>query len=135
VALRLALVAVLVLGITASAGADQQERQAASAKPFVVKVHADWCGTCTMLEPTWIRIENELGGKARVVVFDVTDKQSLEKARAAAEVLGLVEFFDRYKSKTGTIGVLAADGTPVVVLKGERDFGAYDAAVEKASAS
>ena len=106
------------------------------AKPFVVKIHADWCGTCTKLNPTWMQIEKELGDQAQLVVFDVTDKATLDRSRAEANRLGLTEFFDSYKSKTGTIAVI--DGSthePVSVMRGELDFAKYAAAVAEARGS
>ncbi len=48
-ALGLAAVALLALGASA-ARADHHEEVA---KPMVVKIHADWCGTCTKLNTTW----------------------------------------------------------------------------------
>jgi thiol-disulfide isomerase/thioredoxin len=101
-------------------------------RPFVVKVHASWCGTCTALEPTWKKIEADYADRARLVVFDVSDKKSLAEARATAEVLGLSAFLDEYKGSTGTIAVLRSDRVPVAVLKGEMDLTAYDQAISKA---
>ncbi len=131
--LGLALAVVLALGLANDAA---RAGEAEKAKPYVVMVHADWCGTCTLLEPTWQRIEAELGDQAVVMVFDVTDKDGVEQSRADAERLGLVAFFDQYRSSTGTIGVLDGEtGEPVRILKGERDFSKYEAAVIEATAA
>lgn len=116
----------------ASAPADAQITAAEDTRPFVVKMHASWCGTCTALEPTWKRIQAEYGSQARLVVFDVSDKKSLAESRAAADVLGLTSFFNKYKGSTGTIAVLRADRVPVAVMKGEMDLAAYDQAIAKA---
>ena len=124
---RLALLLALV---AAPAGA--QMSAAEDTRPFVVKVHASWCGTCTALEPTWERIQKEYGTRARLVVFDVSDKKAVAESRAAAEVLGLTAFFDKYKGSTGTIGVLRADRKPVAVMKGELDLASYDKAIDEA---
>lgn len=105
------------------------------ARPYIVKVHADWCGTCAMLEPTWRRIESEYRDRARLVVFDVTDRKRLAASRATAEVLGLEAFFDEYKSQTGTIAVLTAQKQTVAVLRGELDLAAYREAVDAALGS
>jgi hypothetical protein len=51
---------------------------------------------------------------------------------AEAERLGIRAFFDSYKGRTGTVGVLTADGKPVSVMKGELDVSKYVAALEKA---
>ncbi len=117
---------------TAPAGA--QITAADDPRPFVVKIHASWCGTCAALEPTWKRIEAEFGSQTRLVVFDVSDKKSIAESRAAAEVLGLTSFFNKYKGSTGTIGVLGSDRVLVAVMKGEMDLAAYDQAIAKALA-
>jgi thiol:disulfide interchange protein len=101
-------------------------------KPMVVKIHADWCGTCTRLNSTFEDLQVKVGDDAVLIVLDVTDRSAVEKSRARAEELGIVAFFDEYKSKTGTVGVLDAEGNEVVVLKGETDADKYVAAVAKA---
>jgi len=116
-----------------ASGAGHAGEAAAAGQPYVVKVHADWCGTCRMLEPTWKRIENELADDARIVVLDVTDREAVAASRKQAERLGLTRFFDRYKSQTGTIGVLDGDREPVKVMKGTLEFAEYERAVAKAA--
>jgi thiol-disulfide isomerase/thioredoxin len=101
-------------------------------KPMIVKIHADWCGTCTRLNSTFEDLQVKVGDDAVIVVLDVTDRSAVEKSRARAEELGIVAFFDQYKSKTGTVGVLDAEGNEIVVLKGETDADKYVAAVAKA---
>lgn len=124
------LLAVLVVGPRV-AGAAPTEPDAQ--RPFVVKIHADWCGTCTRLAPTWTRIEQELGGRARLVVFDVSDRKTLGRSRELAEELGLGDFFERHRGGTGVIAVLdGATGEPVALHKGEADYAVYERAVEAA---
>jgi thiol-disulfide isomerase/thioredoxin len=106
------------------------------ARPYVVKVHADWCGTCRKIMPVWTRIEEEYGERVRLVVFDVTDRERLEVARRDAERDGLLEFFDAYKAKTGVIAVIdGATRQPIRVLKGETDFARYETEIERALGS
>ena len=91
---------------------------------LVVKIHADWCSTCKVLEPTWTELESD--PRARFVILDVTDDATKSQARATAEDLGIASFFDAYQGKTGTIAILASDsGEVVAVHKGERDAGVY----------
>lgn len=126
------LLGALGLVLAVSAGADHHEENAA-AVPLVVKIHADWCGTCVQLNPTMAQLEEELGSNARIVVLDVTDRETLAKASAEADALGITAFFDAYKSKTGTVGVLRPGvADPVAVYKGETAVAPYLAAVEKA---
>lgn len=104
-------------------------------RPFVVEVHADWCGTCLWLASTWAQIERDLGGRARVVRFDVTDRASLDRSRAEAQRLGLTDFFESFKGRTGVIAVLdGASGEPLEIRQGDANFGTYAEAVEKAIA-
>ena len=126
---RLALGLATVLALLVAALTAQGE---VATTPMVVKIHADWCGTCTRLEPTFEALEQEVGSGARIVVLDVTDKEAVARSAAEAERLGIQGFFDSYKGKTGTVGVLTADGKPVSVMKGELDVSKYVAALEKA---
>ena len=123
---------------TAANGTPADAPQVSSAddpsRPFVVKIHADWCGTCVRLDPTIEALRESLGSRARIVVFDVTDKGTLARATTEADRLRLRAFFDQYKSKTGTVGVLhGATREPVSVFKGELDTAKYEAAVARAA--
>ena len=127
------LAAVLALSLSGRLAVAEVGAEADPAKPFIVKIHADWCGTCTRLEPTWEALDAKFGSKVRLVVLDVTDRESVARATAEADRLGIREFFDTYKSKTGTVGVLdGASRQPVSVMKGETDLAAYESAVAKA---
>lgn len=109
------------------------EEKEAARSVYIVKVHADWCGTCTRLEPTWKQIEAKLGDRAELVVFDVTDRDSVAAARAEADRLGLRAVFDAHKSRTGTIAIVdGKSGEVVEAFKGELDFAKYESALERA---
>jgi thiol-disulfide isomerase/thioredoxin len=103
-------------------------------RPFVVKIHADWCGTCVSLDPTIEALQESQGTRARIVVLDVTDRETLARASTEADRLRLRAFFDQYKAKTGTVGVLhGATREPVSVFKGELDAAKYEAAIARAA--
>lgn len=124
IGLFLAILALALAGPAAAGPADQ---------PVVVKIHADWCGTCTRLNPVWKELEAAYGDRSQWVVLDVTDRETLERARAEAQRLGLTDFFQAYKSRTGTIAVFSAGShEPSRVLKGVVDREAYDAALHEA---
>jgi len=125
---RVALAA--LAGMLAFALASHAEEPAT---PMIVKIHADWCGTCSALETTFEALEPQVGGDARIVILDVTDREAVARSQAEADRLGIRAFFDAYKSKTGTVGVLDANGTAVTVMKGEMDPAKYVAAVKKAA--
>jgi len=126
------------IGADAAKPADSTEVAAISAaadasRPFVVKVHADWCGVCTALNSTWSELGSQLGDGARLVIFDVTDRESLRTSQAEAHRLGLDAFFAEYKSRTGTIAVLRGDTRgKIEVMKGVRNVARYEAAVARA---
>ncbi len=131
---RRSLLALCALTLTAGvAQAGGVSAEADASRPFVVKVHADWCGTCTRLNATWAQLQSELGSGARLVILDVTDRETLAASMAEAKRLGLESFFAQYKSKTGTIGILRGDDrTTVETLKGVTDTAPYQTAVAKA---
>lgn len=102
--------------------------------PYVVMIHADWCGTCKGLKPVWERIQSDLAEQSTAVTFDVSDRPAYAESARAARELGVGDFFSEYRAKTGTIGILACDTQePVAILNGERDFETYRAAIEKAA--
>lgn len=129
----------LVLGLLWSglaAGGDLSEISAAddASRPFVVKIHADWCGTCTRLDPVIDALEERVGSGARIVVLDVTDREAIERSATEADRLRIRAFFEAHKSKTGTVGVLhGATRRPVRILRGEMDVAEYEAALVEAA--
>ncbi len=102
-------------------------------KVYVVKIHADWCGSCRATESVWERVRKELGNRATVVKLDVSDRVEYEKSIAEARRLGIEEFFQEYRGKTGVVAILdCRTREPVAVLNGERNFDEYVKAVTKA---
>ena len=129
-----ALIALLGTASGARAGEVSAARDAET--PFLVKIHADWCGTCTRMEPTWEKIEAREGTQVRVVIFDVTDRASVARSREEADRLGLRAFFDEYRGRTGTAAVLhGATREPLEVWKGELDASVYESALAAARTS
>ena len=126
-------VLVLVAGLLVAIAFGSPAVSSETAQPLFVKVHADWCGTCTKLEPTWSALQEEFGGEATFVVLDVTDRAKLDRAQAEADQLGIDAFFAAYKAKTGTIGILdGKTGEPLAVMKGETNVARYREALERA---
>jgi thiol-disulfide isomerase/thioredoxin len=130
--LTLAIVSACAVATAATGGGEA----ACSEKPLLVKVHASWCTSCKVLAATWSRVEADLGGRATIVVFDVSDRTAYEQSQAEARRLGIDEFFREFRKQTGTIVVLDCETRePVVVLRGERDYAKYVEAVDKAAHS
>ena len=121
----------LMLFSAPSAGAGEQ-----SDNPQVVKIHADWCGTCTKLNPTWDALREKYGDSVDFVVLDVTDRKAKAASEATAQQRGLEQVFKTYGGRTGTILVVGpAGGEPVAVLAGETDVAAYDEPIAQARSS
>ena len=75
-------------------------------RPFVVKLHAQWCPICLVTKDVWYDLAAEYEGRANLVVFDFTDEASTAASRAEAERLGLGAFFAEYTGMSGAIAVI-----------------------------
>ena len=103
-------------------------------KPYVVKIHADWCGTCKKLARVWEGIVSSLEEQATIVTFDVTDRAAYEHSRDEAERLGIGEFFAEYRKRTGAVAILdCKTREPVEILIGEPDVARYREALSRAA--
>ena len=123
----------LVLALPAAAG---ETEAAAEGRPIVVKIHADWCGSCRKLNPTWDELQTKYGDSVRFVLLDVTGKSDVEQSGIEADKLGIRAIFDRYKGNTGTIAVVNGNTLEVVeVMKGQTDVSKYDPAITRARES
>src|SRR5437899_12154022 len=78
-----------------------------TSRPYVVKLHAQWCPICMLTKTAWSQIEVAYSGRANFVVFDFTNQTTTDRSRAEAKRLGLEKFFDDNAGATGTIAVLA----------------------------
>jgi thiol-disulfide isomerase/thioredoxin len=109
---------------------------AATDKPLVVKLHAQWCPYCLLQKDEWSRIETSYAGRVNFLVLDFTNERATERSRREAERLDLGSFFDEYSGATGLVVVL--DGRTKGVLAevgGNQSFEAYRAAIDDALAS
>lgn len=113
--------------------APREPRVEASSKPYIVKVHAQWCPVCMMTRGVWNEIHSFYAGRVSLVVFDVTSGDTVAASRTEARRLGLGAFFDDHSDLTGTIYIL--DGrTKALIgrLHGDRDFAHYRTAIDEA---
>jgi thiol-disulfide isomerase/thioredoxin len=109
------------------------EEAARNSKPYVIKLHAQWCPVCLMTKDVWSEIEKTYAGRVNLVVFDFTNDENTEASKALASRLGLDRFFEEYAGASGTIAVL--DGRTKQVkasIKGSRNFSEYREAIEGA---
>jgi thiol-disulfide isomerase/thioredoxin len=108
---------------------------AQTGKPYVVKLHAQWCAVCLVTKGMWTQIEKTYSGRVHLVVLDFTNEANTEASRVEAARLGLADFFNEYAGATGTIVVLDGRTKHVTAsINGSRDFAEYRAAVDAALA-
>ncbi len=105
-------------------------------KPVVIDVFATWCAGCKNIEPTLGKLKKDYGDRANFVVLDVTDKKTMEEAKAKAEKLGLTAFLDENQSQTSTVAIVdPATGNVLAIFKNNSEVGDYtkvlDAALSK----
>jgi len=106
---------------------------AGTGKPYVVKLHAQWCPACMVTKGVWSEIERTYSGRAHLVVLDFTNQASTEASKVEATRLGLGRLFEEYGGATGTVVVL--DGRTreaTASISGSRDFAEYRAAIDAA---
>ena len=102
-----------------------------TSRPYVVKLHAQWCPICMLTKAVWSQIEVAYSARANFVVFDFTNQATTERSRAEAKRLGLEKFFDDNAGTTGTIAVL--DGRTkeeAASIHGIRGFDEYRSAID-----
>ena len=102
-------------------------------KPFVVKLHAQWCPVCMVTKDVWSEIEKAYSGRVHLVVLDFTSQARTDASRIEAMRLGLGKVFEDYQGVTGAI--LVVDGRTRNVtadIGGDRELADYKAAIDGA---
>lgn len=105
----------------------------AAKRPWVVKIHAQWCPVCLLMKATWTKLQAAYAGQVNLVVFNVTNNATTEASRAEAKRLGLVEFFEAHAGEVGSVFVL--DGVSKEVkdsAPGMSDLAVYAAGIDAA---
>jgi len=86
-------------------------------KPVVVDIYATWCSACKNIAPTLSELKEKYAGEAEFIVFDVTNKSSVDKAQMEAEKLGLGKFFAANKSKTALVAIIDPETGKILTLQ------------------
>ena len=105
-------------------------------RPFVIKLHAQWCPVCLVTKGVWTELAGEYAGRANLVVFDFTDEASTAASRAEARRLGLGAFFEEYVGMSGAIAVIDGGSRATrALIGGRQEPGTYRAAIEASLAA
>jgi thiol-disulfide isomerase/thioredoxin len=106
--------------------------QAANGKPYVVKLHAQWCAVCMVTKKVWTEIEQTYAGRVNLLVLDFTTDANTQASRAEASRLGLDKFYEEFGGATGTVVVLDGSKQVTASINGSRDFAEYRTAIDAA---
>jgi thiol-disulfide isomerase/thioredoxin len=93
-------------------------------RPFVVKLHAQWCPKCMVQKGIWAGLERDYGDRVNLVVLDFTTDRTTAASREAARRIGLEPVFDSYDGVTGA--ALVVDGRTREVVADVAGFSADD---------
>jgi thiol-disulfide isomerase/thioredoxin len=52
-----------------------------SGKPFVVKIHAQWCAVCMATKRVWSQIQEAYGSRVNLLVLDITNRATTDASR------------------------------------------------------
>jgi thiol-disulfide isomerase/thioredoxin len=107
-----------------------------ASRPFVVKLHAQWCPVCMMTKNVWSEIQRAYSGCVNLVVFDFTTDATTDASRVEAKRLGLETVFDETAGSTGTILIIDGRTRQIATsIHGSRDFAEYRSAIDASLAS
>lgn len=94
--------ALLLMGSPALAGTVQVDGEGSPAL-YVVKVHADWCGSCKALSPVLEEVRESLADEPVLFLeLDVTDEAHTAQARLLTAALGIEDHL-KANNKTGLV--------------------------------
>jgi thiol-disulfide isomerase/thioredoxin len=102
-----------------------------STRPYVIKLHAQWCPVCRVGKGAWSEIEEAYADRVNLLVLDFTNETTTEASRVEATRLGLEAFFDEYSGVTGPVAVLDGRNKKVTALVSGRDAAPYRAAIDE----
>jgi thiol-disulfide isomerase/thioredoxin len=110
--------------ITASEAADPT-------RPYVVKLHAQWCPVCMLTKGAWSQIAERYAGRVNLLVVDVTNEETAAASRQEAQRLGLERFFDEHSGITGAVAVVDGRSNEVAAfLPGRLALADYARAID-----
>jgi thiol-disulfide isomerase/thioredoxin len=105
-----------------------------NAKPTVVLIRAEWCGTCQKLEPTIKELAEQYVDRLNFVVLDVSTDETTAEAAATARRLGISRFFQENQQRTSTVAVFGKGNRLLFQTAANFDRNAYVKAFDDAIA-
>ena len=100
-------------------------------RPYVIKLHAQWCPKCLMTKGAWSQLQDAYMNRVNFLVFDFTDQGTTDASGVEARRVGLGEFFE---TAGGTGSVIVLDGRTREVrawISGVHGFAEYAAAIDE----
>ncbi len=120
------IMAFAVFGILSSAQADDHIGMKPLAndtdKPTIALFHADWCGSCKIMDPKLEEAMSMLDNKdaLKVVKFDLTDDKTKAKSAAMAAENNLTDLYNAKAPKTGFAVLVNESGeNPMTITKAD----------------
>jgi thiol-disulfide isomerase/thioredoxin len=77
-----------------------------SAKPIVIKLHAQWCYICRGTKGAWEEVVEAYRDRAHLLVFDFTNSETTAASEAEARRLKLDRVFEEYWGASGLVLVV-----------------------------
>lgn len=106
---------IIVLAVFSLMLAQDLKAQEEQPKLIALTMHADWCGTCKVLNPKVDEIKKEFENKGVFFTkFDKTDDFTTSQSVLYAQLLGLTSIFEDHKEKTGYMLLINAETREVV---------------------
>ncbi len=102
-------------------------------RPYVVKLHANWCPVCLATKDEWNQLAADYKDKVNLVVFDSTSEASIAASMGEATRLGLGTLLEQYQGASGALLVIDSRERKVQAeLGGIQPLSHYRAAIDAA---
>lgn len=93
---------------------------------YVVKLHADWCGTCQAIKTQYEAAKKHFKGQpVKFMTFDVTNDETRKASLKKAEKLGIADTLKKTDSMGRVLVIDAESGKVLNTLKGKKDADRY----------
>ena len=101
-----------------------------STKPYVIKIHAQWCPVCRATKGAWEEIVDAYQDRAHMLVLDFTNEETSAAAVAEAQRLKLDSVINEYYGATGLVVVVDGRTRQMTDVGGFVNASAYAQAID-----